>query len=207
YDILGDPQKRTMYDMRLTTPFAEIFSSPVPQHRDPAYRRRRTRPPRQKEPPASYILMRDSLPYVIWISKIALVFTTLFFIDYVIPYRQVDDYIQQVYSLRTRSDIHYVILTRGGEEIDVYDTAPVDFRNGRNIRLGVTRIYGSIMSVSNSSGTYKAWVAYMYTTLVFFPVVLFVNSLMALIYRKRVEFCFNLNVTAFVLLIINLILI
>lgn len=207
YDVLGDAAKRAQYDARLANPFAEIVTEPQ-RHRDPAYRRHRPRPTGPKEPPASYVLMRDSLKYVIWISRFALVFTTLFFADYFLPYQEVDDYIQEIYSVKlTRGEPHYIIETASGEEIKVYDLRAADFHTDLKIQLAVTPIYGSVMSVSNSSGTYKAWVAYMYTTLVFFPIALFVNSLLALIYQKRVEFCFNLNVTASVLLVINVILI
>ena len=210
YDVLGDPEKRASYDVRLANPLADLFSEPTPAHPDPAYRRRRkpAQPPTPKEPPATWILMRDSLKYVMWVSRTGLLVTVLFFVDYFIPYQRMEEVVEQIYSVRSRGNyVHYVLVTRSGKEIKVYDLPPQDFERNRTINTAVTRIYGSVMAVSNSSQTVEAWVGYMYSTLIFFPILLFVNSILAFVYRKRVEFCFNLNVTAFVLLIINLILI
>lgn len=207
YDVLSDTGKRALYDERLANPLAALFTEPVSSHPDPAYRRRRPpRAPRPKEPPQSYILMRDSLKYVLWVSRAGIVVTMLFFIDYFLPYRQIEEPIVELYSVRIRgNNVYHMIRTESGQQIKVYDFNPAAFGREGTVVMDVTMVYGSVMSVSNSSGTYHAWVAYTYTTMIFFPIVLFVNSLLALIYRKRVEFCFNLNVTACVLLIINLI--
>jgi curved DNA-binding protein CbpA len=208
YDVLGDAGKRSQYDARRASPFAEILTEPVRRHRDPAYRRKKTRTPRQKGPPASYILMRDSLPYVLWISRIGILITTLFFLDYFLPYHHVGDYIYEVHSYTAdREDTYTVIRTRSGEEFRAKNFSRSEFDPDGQLVLSLTPVYGSVIWVANTSGSYRVWVAYMYTTLIFFPIILFINSLMGLVYRKRVEFCFNLNVTALILIIINLVLI
>lgn len=207
YDTLGNGEKRAAYDARLANPFGPAFeAAPARRHRDPAYRRPGARPPRTRGPSAAFILMRDSLKYVLWVSKIALLFTVLFFIDYFLPYRQVNDYIQQVYAIGSSGPdaYYYVILTGSGEQLKVDNFDQSGFQRGREIRLAETRIFGSVMTIGNLEGTYRAWVSYMYSTHLFLPIMLFVNSLLALIFRKRVEFCFNLNITASILLIINL---
>ena len=209
YDTLGDAQKRSLYDARLANPFAEILAGPVPtRHRDPAYRRKRTTRPRPEEPPRSYILMRDFLPYMIWISRAGLFITVLFFADYLLPYRQVEDSIHTIegFSAR-RGNTYTVIRTRHGEVFRVKNFSRENFEGEGSLLLSVTPVFRSVIWVANPTGTYKAWVAYMYSTLVFFPLALFVNSLLAHIYRRRVEFCFNLNVSALILIIINLVLI
>ena len=210
YDVLGDAERRALYDARLANPFHELFSEPETVHRDPAYRRKRKAAPspRPQGPPASYVLMRDSLKYVIWISRAGLLVTALFFLDYFLPYEQREETIEQMYAMRTRGNQTYnVVVFSSGEKITVYDLRTSDFGTGRRIVTSVSAIYGSIMEISNVAGTYTVWAAYMYTSLIFFPILLFINSILALIYRQRVEFCFNLNVTALILLIINLILI
>lgn len=209
YDVLGDPQKRAAYDHQLANPLATLFNEPVSTHPDPAYRRQeRRRPAPAPGPSQSYILMRDSLKYVLWVSRIGLIVTTLFFIDYFLPYDAVQERIVEFYSVKIRGNrVYHVIETAGGEQIKIYDFNPASFGSEGAVVMKVTPIYGSVMSVSNPSGTYDAWVAYAYTSMIFFPILLFVNSLLALIYRKQVEFCFNLNVTASVLLIINLVII
>src|SRR5690606_18886686 len=104
YDVLGDSVKRAAYDERLT-------AGRYP--REPAEQR-------PKGPPASYLLMRKSLPYVMWISRVSLVYTCLFFLDYVLPYQSVDDYIRQVYAVRRQGQVpSYIIQTGGGEQLQV----------------------------------------------------------------------------------------
>ena len=204
YDVLGDREKRSLYDDRRANPFSEILSQPEAQHRDPAYRRRRPYQPQKKEPPASYILMRDYLKYVMWVSRVGLVTTTLFFIDYVLPYRQVEEVIDEIYSVRIQNNIaYYIILTESGRKIKLYDYRAAHFKNERTMRATLTRLYGTTMTVSSTSGMYVERLAYLYTTFVFFPILLFVNSVLAFFFRKRVELCFNLNVTGMILLIIN----
>lgn len=209
YDVLGDSAKRALYDRRRENPFVEILSEPVSRHRDPAYRRKSTyQAPRQNAPSGSYILMRDYLGYALWISRIGLLISTLFFIDYFLPYLHKEEEIAGIRAVTVRRSVAYHIITTGsGRNIKLYDHTAVNFRDESAIRLSITPIFGSIIEVSNPSGTYRQWVAYMYSTLIFFPVLLFVNSLLALVYRKHVEFCFNLNITGFVLLIITCILI
>jgi curved DNA-binding protein CbpA len=204
YGILGDREKRAGYDARLVNPFQEIFTEPVRTHRDPAYRR--AKPFRKKEPPPSWFLMRDSIKYVLWISRIGVVFATLFFLDYFLPYQQQQDRIVEIRSGRGRDgNSYYTIYSARGERFQVFQARGANFTAGTDIWLGVTPIFGSVMTVTNSAGTFDTWVA-MYSTLIFFPILLFVNSLLALLYRRRMEFCFNLSVTAFVLLVISLIL-
>lgn len=205
YDVLGDSAKRAAYDAQRENPFAAIFQEPVaqPRHRDPAYRRPR-RPRRPTGPPASYLVMRDLLPYVLWISRISLVFCTLFFVDLVLPYREVEDRIASISRLGSGRAAPHIVTTKSGEEVRLDDFYKSGLKWGGEIIFGVSRIYGSIMTASNLERTYSDFVGYMYTSHVFFPLSLLVNSILALVYKKRVEFCFNLNITALPLLIINI---
>lgn len=209
YDVLSDAEKKAWYDTRLANPLEDLLSEPRKGHPDPAYRRKR-RPASSsgpQEPPATYVLMRDSLKYLMWVSRLGLLITTLFFLDYFLPYEKVERFILEVHSVRSiRGEVHHVLITDAGEKVKLYDLPPLTFPD-RKIVTSVTTIYGSIARVSNTAGTYTAWVAFMYTTLIFLPMLLFVISILAFVYRTRVEFCFNLNVTAFILVIINLILI
>ncbi|MEX2232372.1 MAG: DnaJ domain-containing protein [Cyclobacteriaceae bacterium] len=209
YDVLGDRVKRALYDERLSNPFSELLEDPVPKHRDPAYRRKRPDQAYKREPPASYVLMRDYLKYMLWVSRIGLLTTSLFFLDYLVPYRQIVEDIEEIYAVRMRRGgvAYHIIITESGRKIKLYDYQGSYFRNEGTIKSTLTRIYGTAMSVSNTSGTHVVELGYMYSTLIFFPIILFVNSLMALLFRKRVELSFNLNVTGIILLIINFVMI
>lgn len=208
YDVLGDPGKRTLYDLRLANPFAGILNDTAPAHRDPAYRRSRPRQSSGREPPASYVLMRDYLPYLMWVSKVGLLVTGLFFLDYLLPYRRLEEGIEEVYAVKINgSTAYHIIVTETGRKLKLYDNEAINFRNEPTVRSTATVLYGTLMSVSNASGTYVERLAYMYRHLIFLPIILFVNSLLAVIFRKRVELCFNLNIAGFVLLVVNFVLI
>lgn len=152
--------------------------------------------------------MRDSLKYVMWISRLSLLASSLFFLDYFLPYFRMESGIKDIYAVTFgRSAGHYVIVTDSGKKIRLYNLDAVGFANERTIRIARTAIYHTVMWASNGSGTYVIRVGYMYRSLIFLPIILFVNSVLALLFRKRVELCFNLNVTGFIWLIINFILI
>lgn len=208
YDVLGDSQKRAQYDFRRDNPFHEILTEPVRPHRDPAYRRPAPGRPRTKEPPATYLLMRDYLKYMLWIARVGLIASSLFFLDFVLPYQHIEEYVDEIYAVQMRKGAAYhIIITESGRKIKLYNYQAVSFRNEPTVIYTVTRIYRTVMYVSNSSGSYTEKAGYLYRTLVFLPLVLFISSLMALLFRKRVELCFNLNITCFILLIINYVLI
>ena len=209
YDVLGDPDKRALYDARRANPFASVLEDASPKHKDPAYRRRRPSQPRRKqEPPASYVLMRDYLPYLMWVSRVGLVVAGLFFLDYVLPYRQHEEDIQEIYAVQINGNTAYhIIVTESGRKLKLYDFQAMSFRDEPSVRTTVTFLYGTLMYISNNSGTYVEWLAYMYRHLVFLPIILFVNSFLAVLFRRRVELCFNLNITAFILLVVNFVLI
>ena len=209
YDTLGDSGKRAQYDQRRANPFAELLSQgPAPTHRDPAYRRGRQPPKRGNPgPPASYILMRDSLKYVMWISRAGLLISALFFVDYFLPYLEERETIREITAVKLRRSVSYhLVVTASGREIKLYENKAMNFLDEKSIVMRLTPIYKTVIWASNESGTYREWVAYMYSTLIFFPLLLFLNSLLAVIYRKKVEFCFNLNITGGILLLITYIL-
>jgi hypothetical protein len=151
--------------------------------------------------------MRDYLKYVIWISRLGFVVSSLFFLDYFLPYHQQDEEIREIYGVRYgRATAYHVIRTSEGHNIKLYDFKAGHFVDERIVRTVRTAVYQTVMSVSNTSGTYTLRVAYMYRSLLWMPIILFVNSLLALLLRKRVELCFNLNITCFFWLIIGFIL-
>jgi curved DNA-binding protein CbpA len=205
YDTLGDPSKRSLYDARRANPFAEILDEPPqPRHRDPAYRG--TRPPRpaKTEPPESFVLMRDNLKYVMWVSRIGLLVSTLLFLDFLLPYTRLEEGIQEVYAVKSRRRIsHYVLVTDSGRKIKFYDHIRY-FTQEPKIKLAVTMLFRTTVSATNAAGTYTVQVALLYGTLIFFPTFLFGSSLLAVIYKRKIEFSFSLNIVGFVLLLINI---
>jgi hypothetical protein len=204
YDVLSDRGKRAQYDDRLANPFAEILSQPAqPSHRDPAYHRKKPFQTHPKEPPAAFVLMRENLKYIMWVSRMGVFASALFFIDYFLPYRVVEERIRGIYAVEgARTVSYHLIVTDTGRKIKLYNYDGFLSRES-GIVVTVSRLYHTIMSVSGQDEKSVVRLAYLYRNLIFFPVFLFANSLLAIIFRNRVELSFNLNVVGFVLLIIN----
>jgi hypothetical protein len=179
---------------------------PQPRHRDPAYRGTRPSRPAKPEPPESFILMRDNLKYLMWVSRIGLLVSTLFFLDYLLPYTYLEEGIKEVYSVNVRRRIsHFVLVTESDRKIKVYDHINY-FTQEPKIKLAITRLFRTTISATNAAGTYTTQVALVYGTLIFFPTFLFGSSLLAMIYKRKIEFSFSLNIVGFILLLITIVL-
>lgn len=152
--------------------------------------------------------MRQYLPYIMWVSRLGLLATSLFFVDYFLPYRELEERITEIYAVRiNRSVAYHIILTDSGRKLKLYDFQADRFREEATVRSTLTPLYGTIMYVANHNGTFVERLAYMYRYLVFWPIILFVNSLLAVLFHARVELCFNLNLTGIILLVVNVVLI
>lgn len=209
YDILGDVNKRRGYDALRAGLFDGLTpASPVaPPHRDPAYRGSRPAPPAQTGPPVTYVLMKKYQPVMMWASGVAIAFLAVFLIDFFLPYERVDDRIEQIMAGRRGAKVYYDVITDSGEQLRL-DQPPTaaKFPEAR-IRLWVTPVLGSVIYAGSPHGGYRENVARMYTTHVFFPLLLLLTSTLAFVYRREVEFCFSLNLASLILLMVNLVLI
>lgn len=203
YDVIGDPNKRKAYDYRRQNPFGDIFQqeSQGKPHRDPAYRRRRQS--RRTAPPETdpRFLMRKYLPYIRWTCWVGALITTLFFVDYVLPYHVTTE--QVLFSDYIREGDYYVSRMATGKVINHDRPHNGRLRRGDKVRLAETPVFGSPMWIEKSDGSSRARaLAYLYGPLIFFPIIIFVCSFLGIIFRKKIYFCFNLSVVSGTLLII-----
>jgi hypothetical protein len=209
YETLGDPDKRRVYDQRLENPFAEFLQqAPQPKHKDPAYRRRTPgAPPRGSKLSETAQLMHDYIHYVRWMCWAGLLFSSVLFIDYILPYKIVDETVQEVYSIRGRRGVsHYVVVTESDKKIKVYpDEARNSILQQEKIKAAYSMIYSTRMWLSEISGDHKVTLAYIYRALMLFPLILFVTSVCGLVFKEKVEFSFNASIVSGVFIFIILI--
>ncbi|HEY9045214.1 MAG TPA: DnaJ domain-containing protein [Ohtaekwangia sp.] len=203
YDVLSDPQKKWEYDSRMQNPYVEVAQEPEPtrpQHRDPAYHRRR-RPPVNFKSEKQRVreFMQRSIPYVQWLCRIALVITILFFIDFFLPFRTRKQIISDGFYVRGKNSFT-IIITDSGKRIKMYSGSPGGI--GDPIQYEETLIYHTVMYVIKDSD--RVLLAYIYRGLIIFPVALFGTAVAALIRQRNMEFYFNACVVCGILLIINL---
>jgi hypothetical protein len=205
YETLSDPKKKAVYDQRLDNPFAQLIEEPpVPRHRDPAYRRPRRSPPPGNNTNALQELMGHYLKYVIWFSRTGLILTSLFFIDYILPFETRDEKITLIRPVRLKSGIaYYKVFTSTGEKIKVYPSGDIVILDEETtVRVSYTLLYDTPMSIAGSAGS-KIRLGYFYYGQIFLPLSLFLASLFSVILRTRVDLSFNLAILSALLLIIN----
>ena len=192
YEILGDPTKRFYYDQLLTgTVEVVTVQAEAPQHRDPAYRRRRQagyKPPVRK-PSALMMMMEGLMKYVRLLSMAGCVWSLVLVLDYLLPNRIYKEKVTDRVSLTTENGHHFHLL--GNEE--------KYFPTGSELNIYASRLFSVLVKVENEEHTYQLNnLASVYRNFVFMPVILLILSLMGLGLDKGTEFRFSVGTVLFV---------
>lgn len=214
YDVLSDPQKKMFYDLKRQNPLGEVFREEVvpqpPRHRDPRYRRKAPANGgrrQQSESQRMRELMREYLPYVKWFSWASLVFSVLFFADYILPYQTKHEEIVELYVVRgTRNNYMYTMyVTDSGKKIKSLGLTGIGMGVHKKITYEQTIFYSTVMTIADESD--KVTTAYVYGPIALFPGVLFIISVIGILFRKNTESYFNTSIVCGIFLLINLYLI
>jgi hypothetical protein len=209
YDTLSDPAKKQRYDYLHTHQVTDVFEEAHTVHKDPAYRRRRTshqRATSQRTQMQDFIAAYGKYARMcLWVG---LFISGLFFLDYILPYRTVEENVYEIYSVkggrRQNHILYYIVLTDRGRNIKVYDFESVVFSQGQMLRVEVTRIYGTVMNVTNVYTGASLRTAYLYGGMLLIPLALLLTAAFGIFFRKQEEFSFNSGIVSFILIIINL---
>jgi len=198
YDTLGDEEKRRNYDFRLQNQFAEIFQQPQgPMHRDPAYRRRKTRhyPPRERRP-SNLELIKENLHYFSWLNWAGLIMTILFLLDYSFPSQTAREKISEIHrvDLSRRSNGYDLVITSAGRKVRMYNRSAVFFYHQEEMFIEYTPILHIVLEVSNANRTYVTYVGGIYNAVFLFPIALFIVSFLGILFRKNPEYSFNFSI-------------
>jgi hypothetical protein len=209
YDVLGDPDSRAAYDLRRQQGWTELIGGATaaeqapstPRHRDPRYRPRPA--PTTSARRERLEMMKMCFPYLRWVNYVGLAMTLLFALDYVLPYASSHAHVASYSIVTSRS--RYV-ATRlhldNGATLRVYGFGTAGLSEGPPIQYTRTTVYRTPMSLD-----YKGLhvdMGYTYRALGIFPMLSFIVSLIAVVYRKNVEFFFNASFINAVLLLITL---
>jgi hypothetical protein len=211
FEVLSDPAKKASYDSRMVNALEGLFETEQqPTHRDPAYRRKRPPVGNPVRPATPSELINQYVPYFRIFCWLGIFITTLFFLDYVLPYSVVNEEIREIYDVRggRRRNVilYHVIETFSNRKIKMYDGAEY-FYDEEKLIADYTKIFATPMQVSTVNGEQVVMLGYVYGAMLFLPVVLWITSLLGIIFNKRTEFCFNLSVVSGILLVIVLYLI
>ena len=204
YDVLGDPAKKRLYDLRRYAPFAEVVEETPPQHRDPAYRRARSQTRHKGDRERLSDLMRQYMPFVIRMTQLCFLVSLLIVVDYLLPMHHnamqiVETNLRRTYT-RNFATTWWIIRTDGGHVIDVPYEFSDHFATGTRIELLTTPLFNVARRVQSDTLAVRLNKS-IYGNFLFAPIALFIFSVLGLIFRKNVEIGFNLGVTCVLILI------
>lgn len=204
YEVLGDPRKRSRYDLELMEPIA-VFQTATPpprRHRDPAYRPNRPRPRRKSESERLRDMMAHYLPYTVRISMLCFGLCMLLAIDYLWPRHKVTDQIENVVQYRdyphSGSINHVVIHTTGGYEVKIPYENSKYFLPGERVVIHRSTFFRIPVQVDASRMT-QPLKNNIYGHFLFAPLALMVISGLGVMARRNVDYGFNLGVASFVI--------
>jgi hypothetical protein len=174
-------------------------------HNDPRYRRMRPShfPPYEKDT-SQEDLIKKYLPYVSLICWVGLLITLLFAVDYFITPNSFQEKIKGVEWVSRGHNMHFYSVSTSHGRIKVYDNQARFLKKEILINVKRSRIFKTVMALETVDSTINIRLGYIYKSLVFFPIVLFLTSLLGLVKWKGFEFPFNLSIVTTLLVVINM---
>lgn len=206
YEVLGDPQKKVLYDQMLVG--AEPVAQPTPSrpHRDPRYRPKppgtpRT-PSRKKE---RFMLMQKYLHVAIMTSRIALLAAAILLADYSLPQQREETTIIDMTKGEDKRGRTIQFDFENGRALNVPELQSLGFRRGAKVVVHKSSFLSVPRKMQDERTNLEAKLPIsIYGNFIFFPLILLVTSLLGTFYWKGVEFRFNLGVTNFIMLLFNI---
>jgi curved DNA-binding protein CbpA len=194
YQVLSDPTERHFYNQRRNNPFGDVVVEETPRHRDPAYRRPRPQynPSASKESDVQAFL-KEYKWYYYWICFAGLAFSLVFYFDAILPETQSTEHIRDVRPVRGRrnSVSHFNAYTESGKRIKFYFLDDNPITKEADVRLNRTILLSTPVSVESLDGSMRYPLGHMYHQWFVVPLGMFVFSLVGILFRNRIEWCFN----------------
>ncbi len=206
YEILGDSERKTSYDLLLrgVSPAAPVNSRP---HRDPGYR---PRPPgsfsRKSQKQELLEVMQDYLKYALIISRVALVFSILLAVDFLLPQKEeAREVLFTSYREEYRSGRSMQLNLQNDVVISLSHKDASKFEQGTKIVVHRSSVFDVPMFIENESNHFIAKVPVsIYGNFIFCPLVMIITSMFGSFYKKGIEFRFNLGVVNLLLMLLSL---
>jgi hypothetical protein len=208
YDVLSDPAKKNLYDLRLQSIFSDVTEE-APPHRDPAYRPNRQKVYRKGDRERLSDLMRLYMPWAIRITQLCFGFSMLIIVDYMLPRRVtnleiIETNVRRTYT-RNYATTWWVIRTNQGHIIDVPYEFSDHFATGKEVDVASTMLFDVPRRIASDTIAVRLNKS-IYGNFLFAPLALLFFSSLGLLFRKNVEYAFNLSVTSFIILIFTVVL-
>lgn len=206
YEVLSDPEKRTLYDNLLSG--RTVVERVRPRHRDPRYRRRTPDPNYKSKAQETMEMMQTYLPHALFVSRCTLAFCLFIALDFLFPASREKEIIIRMstkrYGMRMGSSQLLVTDKSNIFKLDREDMAK--FREGMAILVTYSTWMKVPIAIEDEATHFEAKVpATIYANFSFVPLILFVTSLLGALYRKGVEFRFNLGIVNLLMTLLTII--
>lgn len=208
YDVLGDPEKRKLYDTRLENPFAELLQQEEqPRHRDPRYRKKPGTPPQYKtNTQLRQELIQEYLPYMRRILFFSIGFCALLGVDYILPFRKESGTINSVsYQVIRRSHTSDIVELDNGKQFKIHRDDESHFVASEKVTVFSTWVLGKSVKAEAQDGYTAKLPVTIYGNFIFAPLILLGVSVAGLLFQRKPEVIFNYGVASFFVLILNIV--
>ncbi len=198
YNVLSDPEKKASYDLLFHFGLRQPTTTPRQTHRDPAYRRRSSQPPRKSSQQHMYELMAKYLPWANRISYSCLALCIFLSIDYLLPNQHTNETVTATINRRAehRSGSTYwlAITTDKGSYINFPPNTKRSVKVGTEIQVSASPLLHIPRSVKTPTDEIEIRKT-LYGNFIFFPIILLFSSSAGVYYRKDVSNGFNYGIT------------
>lgn len=211
YDVLGDAEKRRVYDLGQYKPLIDAFtvSEEPPPHRDPAYRRRSSATEPASSKPTTRELIERYTPFFVKVSVTAFAFCMLLLVDYILPFSKtmekvIDTYYYTSTGRRYSSPTVYLVVVTNENNRYKLEDVDLSVQTGDLIFSSSSRLLRVPISIQLNTGGQWTFRSTIYRNFVFLPLVLLVTSSLGVFLKRYAELRFNLGIVNGILLILSL---
>jgi len=205
YEVLSDPISRNLYNQMLNQ-----GEPPTVWHRDPAYRRKQQAgyKPQPPGPSPRAVLMQSSLMLFRKVAWAGLTFCTMLVVDYLLPYRVHEEKVltdpREVRKLFFRpTDL---LVTDKGHHFPLRMDELKYFEFNSIVRINTSLIFSILVKVENEKRNYEVNnLATIYRNFSFAPILLLGLSIIGVLWKKGVEFRFNVGVVTVLIMVLNVV--
>jgi hypothetical protein len=204
YEVLGDPQRKLLYDQMLVGIEPEVVRNPQP-HRDPRYRPKSAEYIREvlAEKKPHFEFMETHLRYAQLASRLALLFAAVLLADYSMEGEKTAQVITATEKRIGNESIR--LEMREGNAFTLGGKSVGEFGQGASVSLYTSPIFKVPTQIENDVTHFRAGLPItIYGNFFFGPILLFITALVGSFYWKGIEFRFNLGVMNALLMILNL---
>jgi hypothetical protein len=213
YSTLSDERKKWVYDQQLYRHENHKEDlKPEQRPRDPAYRPQ-NRPPvyRKSERQRLRELMQQYLPFALRISQISLILCLILLVDYGLPFEVSNEMILKKYAHIERSrgtqSFHSsdVIITDAGRGYKISLDKSEFFKSGEEVKVYFSSIIQIPIKIVSAYDIRSKFHGTIYGNFIFAPMILLFTSLLGSLYKKGIEFRFNLGIVNFFILFLTVV--